>query len=99
MAANAFPSALTYEEAINVMDSGLEPDPPPDAYEKKIRIGCGALLGICVGLYLATVWFELEWGWAWVVAGVVAVVCARMALIYGHHFWFNLLQILRGMMH
>jgi len=38
-------------------DSGLQPDPPPDAYEKKIRIGCGALFGICVGLYVAAFGF------------------------------------------
>jgi len=79
-------------------DSGLQPDPPPDAYEKKIRIGCGALLGICVGLYVAVLLLELEFGWTCVVVVLVAAVCARMALVHGHGFWFNLLHIIRGMM-
>jgi hypothetical protein len=80
------------------MDSGLQPDPPPDAYEKKIRIGCGALLGICIGLYAAAIWFELKSAWAWVLAAACAVFFARMELVHGHHFWFNLLRIVRATM-
>jgi hypothetical protein len=79
-------------------DSGLQPDPPPDAYEKKIRIGCGALFGICVGLYAAAAWVGFESGWAWMLVVLVAVVFARLALVHGHHFWFNLLRIIREMM-
>jgi hypothetical protein len=41
---------------------------------------------------------ELEFGWTCVVVVSVAAVCARMALVHGHHFWFNLLHIIRGMM-
>jgi hypothetical protein len=76
-----------------MMDSGLQPDPPPDAYEKKVRIGCGALFGIGVGLYAAAIWVGVRSGWAWVFASVGAVVFARVALIHGHHFWFGLLQL------
>jgi hypothetical protein len=37
--------------------------------------------------------------WAWVFALVGAVVFARIALIYGHHFWFNVLRALRARLH
>jgi hypothetical protein len=37
--------------------------------------------------------------WAWLFALVGAVVFARIALIYGHHFWFNVLRALRARLH
>lgn len=76
----------------------LQPDPPPDALEKKIRIGCGAAFGIFVGLYVAAMWVGVRSGWAWAFMFVGAVVFARAALIYGHRFWFGVLRALRGMM-
>jgi len=76
----------------------LQPDPPPDALEKKIRIGCGAAFGVCVGIYVAAIWVGVKSGWVLAFAFVGAVAFARAALIYGHHFWFGLLQALRGMM-
>jgi hypothetical protein len=81
-----------------MMDSGLQPDPPPDAYEKKLRMGCGALFGICVGLYAAAAWAGLESSWVWLLVVVAAAVFARLALVYGHGFWLVLLRIVRAMM-
>ena len=76
----------------------LQPDPPPDALEKRIRIGCGSVFGIAVGLYAAALWVGLKSSWLWAFVLVGAVVFARVALVYGHRFWFNLLVVLRQMM-
>lgn len=76
----------------------LQPDPPPDALEKKIRIGCGAVFGILVGLYGAALWVGMKSSWVWAFVLVGAVTFARVALVYGHRFWFNLLEVIRQMM-
>jgi hypothetical protein len=89
--------STAHHVARRMMHSDLQPDPPPGALEKKIRIGCGALFGIFVGLYVAGLALDLRSFWVWIFALVGAVVFTRMALIYGHHFWFNILRILRGM--
>jgi hypothetical protein len=76
----------------------LQPDPPPDALEKKIRIGCGSVFGICVGLYVAAAWVGLKSAWVWPFVLVGAVVFARIALVHGHHFWLGLVDAIRQMM-
>jgi hypothetical protein len=40
---------------------------------------------------------EVSLGWVFALVG--AVVFARIALIYGHHFWFNVLRALRARLH
>lgn len=70
----------------------LEPDPPPDALEKRIRIGCGAVFGIIPGLWIAIGLLGLRAGWRWACIAIVAAACAYFSLRYGDRFWFGVLR-------
>lgn len=74
----------------------MEEELPPDAFEKKGRIGCGAVAGIAIGLFFGFTELGLVAGWLWVFTGVVAVVFARFALRYGDRFWLVLLEYFRA---
>lgn len=79
------------------MEPELEPDPPPDALEKRIRIGCGAIFGIIPGLWIGIGLLGLRAGWRWVCVAVVASAFAFFSLRYGNRFWFGVLQFFRRM--
>ena len=74
------------------MEPELEPDPPPDAMEKRIRIGCGAVFGIIPGLWVAVGLLGLRTGWRWACIAAVAAIFAFFSLRYGNRFWFGVLR-------
>lgn len=74
----------------------MEDELPPDTYEKKVRIGCGVVTGIVVGLFFGIGELGLTAGWLWAFAGFVAVVFALLALRYGDRFWLGLLEFFHG---
>lgn len=78
------------------MQPELEPGPPPDEIEKRIRIGCGAILGIIPGLWIGIGLLGLRAGWRWACVAAVAAVFAFLALRYGDRFWLAVLRALRG---
>lgn len=58
--------------------------------EKAIRFGCGALLGIFVGLYLIAKWTIVSAGVAIAIWSVAILVCGHLALKYGDEFWYSM---------
>jgi hypothetical protein len=70
-------------------------DPEPDTEEKAIRFGCGALLGILFGFYLAFRFTVLSFGMAAAVVLGVVVLCGYLALRYGDDFWHWILSNVR----
>jgi hypothetical protein len=74
------------------MEPKLEPDPPPDELEKRIRLGCGAVFGIIPGLWIAVGLLGLRAGWRWACVAAVAGLFAFFSLRYGHRFWFGVLR-------
>ena len=77
----------------------MEDELPPDALEKKIRMGCGAVAGIVVGLLFGFAGLGLVAGWLWAFTGFITVAFALLALRYGDRFWFRLLEIFRELPH
>lgn len=68
----------------------------PDRSEKKIRLGCGVIAGLMLGLIFGFITLRLTAGPLWLFAGVVAVAFAFFALRYGDRFWLGVLNALRG---
>jgi ABC-type uncharacterized transport system permease subunit len=70
-------------------------NPEPDPLESKVRIGCGSLLGLFFGLFVAFRWFFNSSGVISTIAIVVVFVClfAYLALRYGDYFWKEFLKI------
>lgn len=69
---------------------------PPDALEKKIRIGCGATAGVLLGSIVGFVFLGLKAGALWAFVGVAVLTFAALALNYGDRFWVSLMEALRG---
>jgi uncharacterized membrane protein YccC len=62
----------------------------PHAEEKLIRFGCGAFMGLLLGLLVV---FALLAPGAWMTAAVLlfsAICCGWLALRYGDPFWYKL---------
>jgi hypothetical protein len=76
----------------------LEPDPAPDQMEKKIRLGCGVVFGIAVGMFTGAFWLGLRAGWLWVFVSFIAIVFGFLSLRHGNHFWYGLLEAIRQAM-
>jgi hypothetical protein len=58
--------------------------------EKAIRFGCGALLGLFVGLYFIAKWSVMSIGVAVTVWGAAILICAYLAMKYGDEFWYGM---------
>lgn len=58
--------------------------------EQATRFGCGALLGVIVGLGLIVAFTLSSFGVVAVVLFVSMFVCGMLALIYGDRFWYAL---------
>lgn len=58
--------------------------------EKVTRFGCGALLGVFIGLYCIAKWRIISSGTAVVTLVVAILVCGCLALKYGDEFWYGL---------
>jgi uncharacterized protein YacL len=61
----------------------------PDKLEKGIRFGCGAVLGLLVGVYVGIDYFLIENEMVAFIATVVciALVCGILAMKQGDRFW------------
>ena len=71
----------------------IKPVPGPDRLEQGIRLGCGGLFGLFVGVYIV---FRIVLRLsppsastliAWATVGVSTVVCALLSRHYGDRFW------------
>jgi hypothetical protein len=62
----------------------------PDAFEMKVRLGCGALLGLVVGLGMCVSLWPLSTLGACMLMGVTVAACAVCAAQFGDSFWSNL---------
>ena len=63
----------------------------PDKLEKVIRFGCGALIGLAIGLLIALrLIFSIELGIAAIISVALAVVCGLLAVKHGDEFWYSL---------
>ncbi|GAB3258049.1 hypothetical protein GCM10027296_29370 [Chitinimonas naiadis] len=77
------------------------PDQPPpygdhaDRFEARIRIACGALLGLLTAILLAVTATQLSALVLIPVSMVLIALSAYLALIYGDEFWGFLLRLLR----
>lgn len=60
--------------------------PEPDPLEKKVRIGCGSVTGLFLGVLTGLYWWPTAVGVALIVAASV-LSCAWMALKFGDRFW------------
>ncbi len=62
----------------------------PDAFEMKVRFGCGALLGPVVGLGMCVGLSPLSILGACMLVGITTAACGVGAAYLGDSFWANL---------
>ena len=69
-------------------------DHKPDPIEKKIRFGCGFLVGLIIGfLEFARITYRYDSGGLIIsLAVILALVCGWLALKYGDRFWEEALR-------
>jgi hypothetical protein len=66
--------------------------PPIDALEKKIRLGCGLIVGLVVGLFVGFLSLNLVAGPLFVFAIALAALFGVLAVRYGDRFWVWILR-------
>lgn len=66
--------------------------PPIDALEKKIRLGCGVIAGLVVGLFVGFLSLNLVAGPLLAFAIALAALFGVLAMRYGDKFWEWLLR-------
>jgi hypothetical protein len=66
------------------------PGRTPDAFEMKVRFGCGALLGLVVGLGMCAALSPLSTLGACMLVGIAVVACGIGATCFGDRFWANI---------
>lgn len=62
----------------------------PDAFERKVRFACGALLGLTVGLGMCVRLSPLSTLGACILVGTAAAGCGFCAARFGDNFWASL---------
>jgi hypothetical protein len=62
----------------------------PDAFEMEVRFGCGALLGLAVGVGICVSVSPLSTLGACILVGVVVLASGICAARFGDSFWANL---------
>jgi uncharacterized membrane protein YccC len=62
----------------------------PDALERRIRFGCGSLLGLILGFAIALNWFVHGWGVFLLLLASHALICGWLATRYGDRFWHRI---------
>jgi hypothetical protein len=62
----------------------------PDAFEMKVRFGCGAMLGLIVGLGMCVGLAPLSTLNACMLVGIAVATCGICAAYFGDSFWANL---------
>ena len=66
----------------------FDPHPPePDAFTKKVRAVCGALLGLFIGFEILKYFGPFGQGGVVVVFGGAVAASALLAVRYGDDFW------------
>lgn len=71
-------------------------DHEPDSTEKGLRFGCGALMGVVIGVGESLRYFPTEaYGFIGVVI-LTAIVCGLLAVRRGNRFWHGLADSVRG---
>jgi hypothetical protein len=66
--------------------------PPIDALERKIRLGCGVIAGLVVGLFVGFLSLNLVGGPLFAFAIALAALFGVLAVRYGDEFWKWLLR-------
>ena len=66
--------------------------PPIDAFEKRIRLGCGVIAGLVFGLFVGFLYLNLVAGPLFAFATALAAVFGVLAVRYGDEFWKWLLR-------
>ena len=72
----------------------MHEDPPRDASERNVRIGCGTLLGLFIACVIGFQTYPSWTTWALIAIACVAI-CAWLAVRYGDSFWHKVLDLLR----
>jgi hypothetical protein len=62
----------------------------PDAFEMKVRLACGALLGLVVGMGMCVSLWSLSTLGACMLTGFAMAACAACAARFGDSFWSHL---------
>jgi hypothetical protein len=62
----------------------------PGTLTKATRFGCGALLGVGVGLYFLAKWTIMSFGLAAAIMIAAVCGCGYLAMKYGDEFWYAL---------
>ena len=70
----------------------MQEELPPDGLEKKIRLGCGAVSGLVLGVAAGFVLFGLRAGWLWAFGAFASGTFAWLALRFGDRFWMGLME-------
>lgn len=69
-------------------------DPPPDPTEKRVRFGCGTLVGGVIGAFVVAHRVDHESGWILVASVLVcAVLVGYMAMKEGDTVWSRVARI------
>lgn len=62
----------------------------PDAFEMKVRLGCGALLGLVIGIGMCIGLSPLSTLGACMLVGIAVAACGVGAAYFGDSFWASL---------
>lgn len=62
----------------------------PGAFEMKVRLACGALLGLAVGLGICVSLSPVSALGACILVGIIVVACGTCAARFGDSFWADL---------
>ena len=74
------------------MDDGHQ----PDACEKRIRFGCGSIVGAIFAAYSAIKTYDVLWtSGFWSAVVLCALLFGFLAMRYGDSFWEQLISLLR----
>lgn len=65
----------------------MRPDEPIDDYERNVRLGCGAITGLPLGLIFGAYTLQLAGLSRWALGLLCAATFAWLALRYGDGFW------------
>lgn len=65
----------------------MDDSPEPDSFEKRIRFGCGFVIGALIAFFFALSEFAAFTSTFWAVVVGVAIVFGFLAMRYGNGFW------------
>lgn len=65
----------------------IDTPPPPDAFEKRLRFGCGAIFGAITTFFVAIREVQEFTGPFWATVIACAMIFGFLALRFGDAFW------------